>query len=199
MSQSLSDHFFGVGQTVFVQTGDIADGAVTAAKLASLSVDTADIANLAVTTGKIADDAVTSAKLDPTTIQYVAAPVSSANILAMNGAPVALIAAPGANKAIVVHDLVFEMKRSATAYANGGAVSIEYASGSDVIATIAATVVTGAAGTTLSSRVMANLSDVALADIENDAINITNATAAFITGTGTAEVHIWYSIIDVTA
>lgn len=132
-------------------------------------------------------------------MKYTAAPLTAQNIKDMYGAPVTLIAAPGANKAIIVHDLVFEMKRSATAFTGGGAVSIEYASGSDVVATIAAAVVTGAAGTTLSSRVMVDLSDVALANIENDAIKITNATAAFADGTGTAEVHIWYSVIDVTA
>lgn len=132
-------------------------------------------------------------------LQYVAVPLTAQNILYMNGAPVTLIAAPGANKAIVVHLVVFEMKRSATAFANGGVVSIEYAAGQDVVATIADTVVTGAAGTTLSKRVAANFSDVALADIENDALRITNATAPFITGTGTADVHIWYSVIDVTA
>lgn len=131
-------------------------------------------------------------------MKYAAVALTAQNILDMFGAPVTLIAAPGANKAIIVHDLVFEMKRSATAFANGGAVSVEYTTGDDVVATIAATVVTGAAGTTLSTRVMANLSDTALASIENDALRITNATAAFITGTGTADVHIWYSVIDVT-
>lgn len=133
-------------------------------------------------------------------MKYVAVPLTAQNILDMFGAPVQLIAAPGANKAIIVHDLVFEMKRSATAFANGGAVSIEYGDGGDdVVATIAATVITGAAGTTLSTRVMADLSDIALASIENSNLRITNGTGAFITGTGTAEVHIWYSVIDVTA
>lgn len=133
-------------------------------------------------------------------MKYVAAPLTAQNILDMFGAPVQLIAAPGANKAIIVHDICFEMKRSATAFANGGAVSIEYGDGGDdVVATIAATVITGAAGTTLSTRVMANLSDIALASIENSNLRITNGTGAFITGTGTAEVHIWYSVIDVTA
>ena len=261
MSQSLSDHFFGVGQTVFVQTADIADSAITSAKLAALTIATGDLADLSVTSGKLAADSViagkiaagaisaagdfaagvvdgtalasgavtagkigaggisaanqfaagvvdsaalaantvTSADVALNLLQYAVAPLTAQNILNMYGAPVTLIAAPGANMAIVVHDIMFEMKRSATAFANGGAVSIEYATGDDVVATIASTVITGAAGTTLSTRVMANLSDIALASIENDALNITNATAAFITGTGTADVHIWYSVIDVTA
>lgn len=132
-------------------------------------------------------------------MKYVVVPLTAQNILDMFGAPVTLIATPGANKAIVVHSLVFEMKRTATAFANGGNVSIEYAAGQDVIAVIATAVVTGAAGTTLSRRIIADFSDVALADIEADVLRITNAGAAFTDGTGTADVHIWYSIIDVTA
>lgn len=53
----------GVGE---VRTADIADSAVTAAKLASDAVETAKIKNVNVTTAKIADDAVTTAKIDAT-------------------------------------------------------------------------------------------------------------------------------------
>jgi len=46
-----------------IETGDIADAAVTATKLAANAVETAKIADLAVTTGKIADLGVSAAKL----------------------------------------------------------------------------------------------------------------------------------------
>jgi hypothetical protein len=122
------------------------------------------------------------------------------DINGMNATPFQLIAAPGANAMILVESLVFEMTRTATAFANGGTVSVEYATGGDdVIATIASTVITGAAGTTLTTRVLANLSDIAVANISNKALVITNDTAAFDTGTGTAKVHIGYRVITLTA
>lgn len=51
----------GTGET---RTADIADSAVTAAKIAADAVETAKIKNANVTTAKIADDAVNTAKLD---------------------------------------------------------------------------------------------------------------------------------------
>lgn len=131
-------------------------------------------------------------------VKYTKVTITSQNILDMNGAPVTVIASPGAGKSILVHDLVFTMNRTATAYANGGAVSFEYAAGQDVTATIAATVVTGAAGTTVSRRIPVDFSDVAAADTQDDVLRITNATAPFITGTGTAIVEILYSVVDHT-
>lgn len=57
--------FIGVyGDAALVQTADIADGAVTAAKLAANSVSTTRIYDLNVTTAKIANGAVTAAKMD---------------------------------------------------------------------------------------------------------------------------------------
>jgi len=49
--------------TTPIQTGDIADGAVTSPKIADGAVTTTKIANGAVTTAKIADGAVTDAKI----------------------------------------------------------------------------------------------------------------------------------------
>lgn len=141
---------------------------------------------------------VLSANLSNLVAKYAKVTITSQNILDMNGAPVTVIASPGAGKSILVHDLVFTMTRTGTAYANGGAVSFEYAAGQDVVATIAATVVTGAAGTTTSRRIPVDYSDVAVADTQDDVLRVTNATAPFITGTGTAIVEILYSIVDHT-
>lgn len=120
--------------------------------------------------------------------------LTSANILGMNASPVTVIAAV-ASKAILIEAIEFVMTRTATAYANGGAVSFQYAGGSAVAATIASTVVTGAAGTTYTLRTASDLSDIASAAIINTALTITNATAPFITGTGTAVINIIYRLI----
>jgi hypothetical protein len=120
--------------------------------------------------------------------------VSSANILALNGTPKVLIPAPGVGRIIVVSRITVKMVRTATAYANGGALEFRYtdASGAKVAADVAASVVTtGGAGTEYNTvgGVVSSLTPVA-----NAAIVMDNASAAFITGTGTMVVEIDYMI-----
>jgi hypothetical protein len=120
--------------------------------------------------------------------------VSSANILALNGTPKVLIPAPGVGRIIVVSRITVKMVRTATAYANGGALEFRYtdASGAKVAADVAASVVTtGGAGTEYNTvgGVVSSLTPVA-----NAAIVMDNASAAFITGTGTMVVEIDYTI-----
>lgn len=73
-------------------------------------------------------------------------------------------------------------------FANGGNVSVEYASGDDVCAVIETANVTSAA----DSLVVRPGTAVAIDD--DSVVRITNATAPFITGDGTANVTLWYHI-----
>ncbi len=123
--------------------------------------------------------------------------LSAADIIGMSVAPVELVAAPGEGKALVFLGLIANVTRTATGFTGGGAVSAKYAGGADVMATIAASVLTGAAGQTISRRIPADLSDLALANVENKALVLTNADAPFADGTGTAEVTVLYATIDV--
>lgn len=120
--------------------------------------------------------------------------LSSANILAMNGTPVSLIPAPGAGKVIVVDHISLKMVTTTTQYANGGAVELRYTdgSGAKVSADIAAAVITAGAATSYTSvrGVTTSLTNVA-----NSGIFITNATAAFITGTGSGVLTIQYRVL----
>ena len=142
----------------------------------------------------VADSILTGLQLLKTTVVQL----SSAQILALNATPVALVAAPGTGKIISVEEILFKMVRTATAYANGGALEFRYrnASGAKVIADIAASVVTtGGAGTeyNIVRGVVTSLTPVA-----NAAIVIDNATAPFITGTGTAVVSVKYRIVTLS-
>lgn len=121
--------------------------------------------------------------------------LSAAQIIAMGTTPVELIAAPAAGKAIIVDNLTFKMTRTATAFTGGGAVEIRYtdASGAKVTADVAAALITtGGAGTAFANvrGIEASITPVAAA-----AIVITNATAAFAAGTGTAVVSIDYHVV----
>lgn len=120
--------------------------------------------------------------------------LSSAQILALNATPVTLVAAPGAGKIICVDRITLKMVTTATAYANGGALEFRYtdASGAKVTADIAAAVVTAGAGTSYTSVAGVTTS---LTNVANAPIVIDNATAPFITGTGTAVVTIQYQIL----
>lgn len=123
--------------------------------------------------------------------------LSAADLIGMSVAPVELVAAPGEGKALVFLGLVANVTRTETGFTGGGAVSVKYAGGADVMATIAASVLTGAAGQTISRRIPADLSDLALANVENKALVLTNADAPFGDGTGTAEVTVLYATVDV--
>lgn len=120
--------------------------------------------------------------------------LSSAQILALNATPVTLVAAPGAGKVIAVDRITLKMVTTATAYANGGALEFRYTdgSGAKVTADIAVGVVTAGAGTSYTSVAGVTTS---LTNVSNAAIVIDNATAPFITGTGTAVITIQYQIL----
>ena len=125
--------------------------------------------------------------------------LTAANLIAMYAAPVEVVAAvPG--KAIVVDSVDFVITRTSTAFTGGGVVAVQYdatanGAGTATHATIAATVVTGAAGTTYTARIPVVLSDVASASIAGIGLYISNATAAFAAGTGTATLKIKYHLI----
>lgn len=128
--------------------------------------------------------------LSPVTIS-----VSSANILAMNGAAVNLVAAPAAGYCIFVDNIVIIMTRTSTQYASGGVVTIQYTGAASVhTSTLPASVITGAAGTVITQlgpATAANGTTVPTAT----GLEITNATGAFTTGTGTMKVVLDYRIV----
>jgi hypothetical protein len=125
--------------------------------------------------------------------------LTAANIIAMYTTPVVLLAAPGSGKSIAVTKLQFKITRSATAFTGGGAVIVQYdttangAGTQSLDSTLAATVVTGAAGTSYSWRNGAVISD-STATVVNKGLYISNDTAVFAAGTGTATVDIWYVV-----
>lgn len=120
--------------------------------------------------------------------------LSSANILAMSATPVSLIPAPGAGRIILVDSISLKMVTTATQYANGGAVELRYTdgSGAKVSADIAAAVITAAAATSYTSVRGVTTS---LTAVVNSPLVVTNATAAFITGTGAGVLAIAYRVL----
>lgn len=122
--------------------------------------------------------------------------LTAAQIIAMFTTPVAILPAPAAGQAYVVHQITVELNLTATAFTGGGVVHFYYHGLTvELMAqTIAAATIQGGAAQTIWT-----LQPVATAGgsviTKELGIDITNATAVFAAGTGTAVVTIRYSTI----
>lgn len=83
----INDYDFRFKDGAQVQTDDIADGAVTAAKLADGTISTGDIANGAVTSDKLASNAVTTVKITDAnvTLAKLAAGITPSHVIKFAG------------------------------------------------------------------------------------------------------------------
>lgn len=163
------------------------------------AIGTANIVDGAVTTPKLANNAVDSSKLALNTLQYAAVPISSAEFQGMFAAPKLLIAAPGVNQLIVVERAALAMTFAGAALTAGGVVAFQYDStinGGGVKAsnTEVAADFTGAAAST-TFAFLGNTTVMPFTTTVNKGLYLSNATAAFATGTSTFVAHIWYKII----
>ncbi len=128
---------------------------------------------------------------------FTVIPLTAAQLIAMGTTPVSILPAPGASKVIVPTMIGMSIKRTSTAFTTGGVLNFQYHTTTSIVphvGTIAAAFVTGAAG---SAFTLLGPSDSATGLLlpANEGIDITNATAAFAAGTGTAKVFIWYNIL----
>lgn len=115
--------------------------------------------------------------------------LSQANIIAMNGAAVTLLAAPGAGKVIVIDEIEFFHDYATAVYSGGGDVTIEYAtSGLDILVFDVALVTASADDNWLVKPSVSYTSSAStsshgsLTTSANKAVTITNATEAFADG-----------------
>jgi hypothetical protein len=125
--------------------------------------------------------------------------LTSAQILGMSAAPVLLLAAPGANKMIILNKLSFTYLYGGVAYAAGGAIGLEWANTAALAGPAASTTLAAA---TFNGYVASNNFELTpdntdtLANMINQAVYISNATAAFTTGTGTLIANLNYNIVN---
>ena len=200
-----------------VGTADIADGAVTAAKIAAavagaglgggagtaLSVTVDDVGiEIPVDTLQLKALGVTAAKLAVAIPRTVTVALTAANIAAMYATPVALVAAGGANTVHLVHDVALEYNFVAAQYANGGALAVQYdstANGAGTLASVALAAATfnGYAADSAVGLAGALVSGASSA-VVNKGLYISNLTGAFDTGDGTVNLHITYSTVTTT-
>lgn len=105
-----------------------------------------------VDTAELADNAVTSAKLDEKTIKYAEVSLTNAEMLALRATPKTLVAAPGAGKVLEFLSacLLFDYTGAYTESADNMAVKFENGSGVAVSDTIEATGFVDATADTLT-------------------------------------------------
>ena len=141
----------------------------------------------------------TTIQVSPTVLQYARVTMTAAQWNGMYAAPVLLVAAPGANKLIVVEQVVEKMTFVAAAYAAGGVVGLQY----DNTAHLAGTAATGTeaaadffAGASTSFMQLGNLSTgAAFTTSVNKGLYISNATGPFTTGDGTWIIDVYYRVV----
>jgi hypothetical protein len=120
--------------------------------------------------------------------------VTAAELIAMyaGGTPAngkELLPAPGTGKVILVHDVIFNYT-GGTAFTGGGAIGAYMGAVLQTGTLAAATLVANGAVSSIN-RLIAASGAVA----ENTKVTLSNASAAFAAGTGTAEVTITFSIV----
>lgn len=122
-------------------------------------------------------------------IETATVPLAAANITAMNGAPVQILAAPGAGKAYVVNSVSITQQTIATAaFTGGGNVGFQYGSSAALAGTAASSQLPAAIFLSNSYGPF-NFAGVVpgnLALVANEPITISNLTAAFATGTASS-------------
>lgn len=195
---SLLDGRFWVGNAANAATAVLMSGDATMDNTGAVT-----IANDAIETAMIADDAVTSDKVEEGLLKHAQVDVNLATFVGSYTASALLLAAPGANKKIVLHRATLWVDYGGTVLADGGAVHIQYddtanAGGVAASGTIAAaTLIAATADTTLGfSPVDTSLPD---ATTLNQGLYLATATQDFTGGDSSAyKVDLWYSVIDVS-
>jgi len=123
-------------------------------------------------------------------VKHARVSVTAAELIAMNTTAKTIVAAV-TGKRIVVVDAELIVTAGSTAFTGGGAVSLYSGSSSVLHSTWAATVVTGA--TSPAAVIQAQLGSTSTT--VSTALTLSNATAVFAAGNGTAVVSVRYYLI----
>lgn len=191
-----------------VGTSNIVNNAVTFAKMQEIATHTllgnptggtTEVSE--VTLGNGLQFTSTTLNVPDTNLIYASVAITAAEFNGMYAAPKLLIAAPGANKLIVVERMALLMTFVAAAYAAGGIVAAQYDNtvhGGGVLATNsqqASDFQAAASDAFLFNGASGDNSDALFSAAVNKGLYLSNATGAFTTGDGTWVAHIWYKII----
>jgi hypothetical protein len=193
------------GITTSIGTSNIVSHAVTFAKMQAIATvtllgnptgGTADVS--AITLGNGLAFSGTTLAIPDTNLIYTTVSITAAQFNGMYATPKLLVAAPGANKLLVLEQCQLLMTYGTAAFAAGGTAAVQYdstANGAGVIAstTLANTVFqpTASTGFTFNKGVVAETFSTCV----NKGLYLSNISGAFTTGDSTFVAHLWYRIV----
>lgn len=131
-------------------------------------------------------------------LNYVAVAITAAEFNGMYTTPKLLVAAPGANKLLVLDKVQLLMTYVSANYAAGGVVAIQYdstANGAGVIASTTLAAATFQAAASTGWNFNAGVVAETFTTCVNKGFYLSNVTGAFTTGDSPMVAHIWYKII----
>jgi hypothetical protein len=141
---------------------------------------------------------IQSTELAPHVLRTAVVTLSAAQLEAMFATPVSILPAPGAGFAIIVKEIEFELIGGSVSFTGGGAITFPY-HGSGT-ASHTGSIPTSGVNVSPSTTTITELGQLAGSNgtviPANTGVDITNATAAFASGNGTAKVFMEYRIIQ---
>ncbi len=133
-----------------------------------------------------------------TQVRYVAVPVSSAELLAINATPKAIVAAPGTGYTTVIHRALFVLNYNSAPYANNGILGLYETDASGTLLTGTLTLAVFLDETADTQKEVTGSAASATTGLtrgDNKAIVLTQAGGESVTGNSPMTVHCWYSTV----
>lgn len=137
---------------------------------------------------------IPSANLDPQLLQYKKVPLTAANIKALNGTPQTVIAAPGAGKYINLIDAALNVTFGSAQYTAGSEIDLKL--GAIIIAKTTAALLNAVAANASLGLSFPGLATPQTNGPDNVALILSAASTEFATGDSTANLHLWYQIVN---
>ncbi len=151
-----------------------------------------------VTLGNGLEFSGTTLRVPLTGLNYAAVAVTAAEFNGMYAAPKVLVAAPGANRLLVLDKLDLLMTYGAANYAAGGVAAVQYdvtANGAGVIASTTLSAATFQAAASTGFVFNGGVVPQTFSTCVNKSLALSNITGAFTTGDSAFVAHIWYKNI----
>lgn len=216
------------GSNMYIVTASSSTTVTTSSFTVSGSVATANIQNNAVTFAKMQEIATvtllgnptggttevseitlgnglefnsTTLRVPLTTINYTTVAITAAEFNGMYAAPKLLVAAPGANRLLVLDKVDLLMTYGAANYAAGGVVAVQYddtVNGAGVIASTTRAAADFQAAASTGFVFNGGVVPQTFSTCVNQGLYLSNITGAFTTGDSTFVAHIWYKDIPTT-
>lgn len=189
-------------QTALVFT--VSAGGIVVTGNSTITGTLGGLTGLTVASGTVSLPAGTilQAALEEGSVKFIDVQLTDTNVKALNGTPITLIAAPGSNKATVVHRVWIVVDAGSGAYVEPDApddLMIEYADGVDIFAAgvIEATALIAAS---VKGLMYEPLGTAVVADV-NAVVRIVNPNSDWTGGNAnnTMSIRLWYSTVDTVA